>query len=68
MARTRPPHAPEYRQQMVELVRSGRSAEALAREFEPSAQAIRNWVAQSDRDCGRRGDGLTNAERDELQA
>ena len=35
-------------------------------QYKPSAQAIRNWVAQSDRDCGRRGDGLTNAERDEL--
>jgi len=28
---------------MVELVRSGRSPEQLAKEFEPSAQAIRNW-------------------------
>ncbi len=51
---------------MVELVRAGRSAEELAREFEPSAQAIRNWVAQADRDAGRRGDGLTSAERAEL--
>jgi hypothetical protein len=33
---------------------------------EPSAQAIRNWVAQADRDEGRREDGLTTAERDEL--
>ncbi len=66
MPRTRPPYAPEFRQQMVELVRAGRSAEELAREFEPSAQAIRNWVAQADRDSGRRGDGLTGAERDEL--
>ncbi len=66
MPRTRPPYAPEFRQQMVELVRAGRSAEELAREFEPSAQAIRNWVAQADSDSGRRGDGLTGAERDEL--
>ena len=42
------------------------SAEQLAREFEPSAQAIRNWVAQGNRDSGRRGDGPTSAERDEL--
>jgi transposase len=42
------------------------SPEDLAKEFEPSAQAIRNWVAQADRDEGRRGDGLTNAERIEL--
>jgi transposase len=51
---------------MVELVRSGRSPEELAREFEPSSQAIRNWVRQADRDEGRRRDGLTSAEREEL--
>jgi transposase len=51
---------------MVELVRSGRSVEELAREFEPSSQAIRNWVAQADRDDGRRHDGLTTTEREEL--
>ena len=28
---------------MVNLVRSGRSPDQLAREFEPSAQSIRNW-------------------------
>ena len=66
MPRTRPSYAPEFRQQMVELVRAGRSAEELAREFKPSAQAIRNWVAQGDRNSGRRGDGLTSAERDEV--
>ena len=52
---------------MVELVRIGRTPEELAREFEPSAQAIRNWVAQADRDEGRRGDGLTTPEREELR-
>jgi transposase len=31
-----------------------------------SAQAIRNWVAQADRDEGRREDGLTTVEREEL--
>lgn len=51
---------------MVELVRSGRNPEELAREFELSAQAIRNWVAQADRDSGRGGDGLRTVERDEL--
>jgi transposase len=51
----------------VELVRSGRSPEELAREFEPSAQAIRNWVAQAERDTGKRSDGLTTQEREELR-
>jgi transposase len=57
----------EFRQRMVELVRAGRSPEELAREFEPSAQAIRNWVKQADRDGGMRGDGLTTQEKEELQ-
>jgi transposase len=52
---------------MVELVRAGREPEELARRFEPSAQAIRNWVAQADRDDGRRQDGLTTDEREELR-
>jgi transposase len=38
----------------------------LAREFEPSAQSIRNWVKQADLDEGRRDDGLTSSERAEL--
>ena len=44
---------------MIELVRAGRWPEELAKEFEPTAQTIRNWVAQADRDEGRRADGLT---------
>jgi transposase len=66
MAKTRPPYTPEFRRQLVELVHAGRSPEKLAEEFEPTAQSIRNWVAQADRDAGRRGDGLTTAEREEL--
>ena len=66
MARKNPPYTPEFRRQMIELVRSGRSAESLAKEFEPTAQAIRNWVAQAERDAGRRDDGLTTEERDEI--
>ena len=58
MRKKRPPYAPEFRRQMVELVQSGRTPEELAKEFEPSAQTIRNWVTQADRDEGRREDGL----------
>ena len=67
MSKTRAPYPPEFRQQVVELLRAGRTPESLAREFEPSAQAIRNWLAQADRNSGRRGDGLTSAEREELR-
>lgn len=51
----------------MELARTGRSPEDLAKEFEPSAQAIRQWIAQADRDGGTRSDGLTTEERDELR-
>ena len=67
MPRSRPPYASEYRRQMIELVRAGRTPEDLAREFEPSAQAIRNWVVQAERDEGGRSDGLSTAEREELR-
>lgn len=40
--------------------------EELAKEFEPTAQSIRNWVEQLDRDEGRRQDGMTSEERQEL--
>ncbi len=52
---------------MIELVRAGRSPEELAKEFQPSAQTIRNWVTQSERDEGRRDDSLTSLEREELR-
>jgi transposase len=69
MPKTRPPYAPEFRRQMVELVRAGRDPAELAREFEPTAQSISHWVAQADRQEGRReekGNGLSAAEREEL--
>jgi transposase len=67
MPKSRPPYPPEFRQRMIELVRAGRTPEELAGEFEPSAQAIRNWVKQADLDQGVRSDGLTTEEREELQ-
>ena len=69
MPKTHPPDSPEFRRQMVDLVRAGRDPAELAREFEPTAQSISHWVAQADRQEGRReekGGGLSAAERDEL--
>ena len=60
------PYPPEFRARMIDLVRSGQTPEALAKKFEPSAQTIRNWVRQADLDAGRRHDGLTSSEREEL--
>ena len=68
MPRTRPPYSPEFRQQMIELVRAGRTPEELSREFEPSAQAIRNWVRQSGGLAeSRREEVLTKEEQEELR-
>ena len=67
MPKSHTPYPPEFRQRMIELVRSGRSPDELAEKFEPTAQSIRNWVAQAERDAGQRADGLTTEERDELR-
>ncbi len=66
MPKSRRSYPPEFRHQMVELVQAGRSPETLAREFEPTAQSIRNWVVQAARDAGSGDGGLTTAERQEL--
>jgi len=57
MPKSHAPYPPEFRRRMVNLVRSGRQPEELSREFEPSAQAIRNWIRQADGDQGIRSDG-----------
>jgi transposase len=67
MPRTRLPYPPEFRRQMVELVRAGRTARELAQEFEPSYETIRTWVKQADRDEGRDLSGMTTGEREELR-
>ena len=66
MPRSRVAYPPEFRQKIVELVQSGRSPEALAKEFEPTAQTIRNWVARADANGGKRRELLTSTEREEL--
>jgi transposase len=56
----------EFKRQMVELVRSGRTPASLSREFGPSAYTIGLWVKQAKRDAGKGDGGLTSAEREEL--
>ena len=59
MTKTRLHYAPEYGRQLIELVNAGRSPEKLGREFEPTAQSIKNWVAQAARNMGHGDSGLT---------
>jgi transposase len=71
MPRTRPPYPPEFREQLVALHRAGRTIEELAREFEPSEQTLRTWVAQSAPAGGAAPStaaaALSAAEREEFQ-
>jgi transposase len=60
------PYPPEFRARIVEMVRAGRTPASLAKDFAPSAQTIANWVKQADLDEGKRSDGLTTDEREEL--
>ena len=60
-------HPPEFRRRAVELARLkekpvGQIAESLG----ISDSCLRGWVKQADIDEGRRADGLSTAERDEL--
>jgi transposase len=69
MPKTRPPYPAEFRQQMIELVRTGRTPAELSREFEVTAQTIQNWVGQAARNAGQplpgKG-GLSTSEQEEL--
>lgn len=66
MAKSKARYAPEFRRQMVELHRAGRSFNELSKEFGCTTWSIRQWVKQADRDGGRGDGGLTTAERQEL--
>ena len=66
MRRFKPPYAPEFRARIVELARAGRSLASLAKEFGVTEMSIRNWLRQADLDAGRRTDGLTTEEKQEL--
>ncbi|RAR54564.1 mutator family transposase [Paraburkholderia unamae] len=50
MGKHRTPYPLEFRAHMVELVKAGRTPEEFAREFEPTAQTIIDWVAQAELD------------------
>ena len=68
MTRKRRSFTPEYKAEVVALVRDGgKGIAALARDLDLTESAVRNWVSQSEADAGR-GDGkvLTTAEREEL--
>jgi len=66
MAKKQPRYTAEFRLQMVELHRRGRSFAELAKEFGVTSWSIRQWVKQAARDEGQGDGGLTSTEREEL--
>jgi len=56
----------EFKADIVERCRRGdRAIGQVARDFDLTETAVREWVRQADVDAGKR-DGLTSAEREEL--
>ena len=66
MPRSKPPYPADYRARVIELARAGRTLRSLAKEFGVTETTIRNWLRQADLDQGRRSDGLTTEEKQEL--
>ena len=68
MPRPRRFFAPEYKAEGIALIRStGKTVGQVARELDLTETAVRQWVRQADLDTGRRSDGLTTAEGEELR-
>jgi transposase len=64
--RRRRSFTPEFKSEIVEACSRGdRSIGQVARDFDLTETAVREWVRQADIDAGRR-DGLTTTEREEL--
>jgi transposase len=67
--RARRSFTPEFKAEIVEVCRRGdRSIGQVAKDFDLTETAVRDWVRQADIDDGARSDGLTTAEREELAA
>ncbi|WP_425567917.1 transposase, partial [Plantactinospora mayteni] len=65
--RPRRAFTPEFKAEIVEVCRRGdRTIVQVARDFDLTETAVREWVKQADLDAGTRHDGLTSDERDEL--
>jgi transposase len=68
VSKTHPPYPPEFRAEAVRLVRSsGKTGAEIARRLEVSVETLRLWVRQADIDAGRRQDGPTTEETEEVR-
>ena len=67
--RARRSFTPEFKAEIIELCQRGdRSIGQVARDFDLTETAVREWVRQAERDAGTGDGGLTSAERQELSA
>jgi transposase len=66
--RRRRSFTPEFKAEIVDLCQRGdRSVGQVAKDFDLTETAVREWVKQAGRDAGTRGDGgLASSERREL--
>jgi transposase len=65
--RRRRAFTPEFKAEIVELCQRGdRSVGQVARDFDLTETAVREWVRQAERDAGTGDGGLTSDERREL--
>jgi transposase len=65
--RTRPPYPEEFRREAIKLVLiTGKPKRQVAEDLGISDVTLRNWIKQAARDEGKRPDGLSSDEREEL--
>ena len=67
MPKSKPPYPEQFRREALVLVRQGRSIPDVAESLGITAQSLRNWKRQDERDRGARDDGLASVEREELR-
>ena len=62
------PYPPEFRVEAIRLARtSGKPHAQIARELGMTGETLRLWLKQADVDEGKRSDGLSSDEQEELR-
>jgi transposase len=65
--RPRRSFTPEFKAEIVELCQRGdRTVGQIAKDFDLTETAVREWLKQAERDAGTGDGGLTSSEKDEL--
>ena len=62
------PYSPEFRAEAIRLARtSGKSHREIAEDLGMTSETLRLWLKQADLDAGKRHDGLTSEDQEELR-